>query len=104
MANDVFDERRRALEDQYFERENRVALERLQKRGSGVRKSPITGEPMEAVTMMGVVVDRCPTSGGIYLDAGELEMLLKAAVEKNEAHQEPQFLKFVKDLFGTKKT
>jgi Zn-finger nucleic acid-binding protein len=76
--NDSWDDRKRAQEEQYFEKVNKEALERLKQR-SAPRLSPINGEPMEQVTMMGVTVDRCKKSGGIWLDAGELEALMDAS-------------------------
>lgn len=81
MSNS-WDEMKRAKEDSYFEGENRKALERLNARkaeqsSSGPRRSPITGEPMEEATYLGVVIDRCPTSGGVWLDKGELESILE---------------------------
>ena len=76
--SDAWNDRKIAQEEQYFEKANKEALERLKKRSSA-RPSPITGEPMEQVTMMGVTVDRCSKSGGIWLDAGELEQLMKAS-------------------------
>ena len=79
MTTDSIDERRKALEEDFFRRQNEEALKRLQQRNEEKpRLSPITGEPMEQLTIMGVVVDRCPTSKGIWLDNGELEELLKA--------------------------
>lgn len=42
--------------------------------------SPIDGKtPMQQIIRNGVEFDRCPVSGGIWLDAGELEKLLSAA-------------------------
>jgi hypothetical protein len=79
--SDSWDDRRRAQEDGYFEKMNQQALERLKARkggGSEARLSPVTGKPMEQVTVMGVVVDRCLDSGGIWLDAGELDQIIKA--------------------------
>lgn len=44
--------------------------------------SPIDGQtPMQQITRDGVQIDRCPVSGGIWLDRGELEKLLQAAQE-----------------------
>lgn len=48
--------------------------------------SPIDGEtPMQRIVRDGIELDRCPVSGGIWLDKGELERLLmtvqQAAVE-----------------------
>jgi Zn-finger nucleic acid-binding protein len=39
--------------------------------------SPIDGKtPMQQIVRDGIEIDRCPVSGGIWLDAGELEKLL----------------------------
>jgi hypothetical protein len=77
--NDAWDELKKAKEEEYFMKQNQEALKRLKARKDSEEKprlSPITGEPMEQLTMMGVVVDRCPTSHGIWLDAGELEQII----------------------------
>jgi hypothetical protein len=87
MSNS-WDEMRKAKEDSFFEEKNKEALNRLaQKQEEKVRPSPITGEPMEQIIVHGVVVDRCPTTGGIWLDAGELEQIVgdMKAKEASEA-------------------
>lgn len=76
MTN-AWDEMKRAKEEQYFDGANKKLLAKLQERGA--RLSPITGEAMEQIVLDGVTVDRCPKSGGLWLDAGELEQLLKNA-------------------------
>lgn len=38
--------------------------------------SPIDGSPMREVQRYGVKMDICPTSGGIWLDRGELEKII----------------------------
>jgi Zn-finger nucleic acid-binding protein len=63
-------------EGSYFAEKEEEALKRLSARQASERKSPITGEPMTQEVLAGVVVDRCPTSGGIWLDAHELEQIL----------------------------
>ena len=85
--SDSFDQRRRALEESYFQKLEQQALSRLQsKKETGtVRPSPITGKPMEQVTLHGIVIDRCVDSGGIFLDAGELEEIIKASTAADEA-------------------
>jgi hypothetical protein len=91
---DTWDDMRKAKEDQYFEKANKDAVSRL-----GTKRqlnSPITGEPMIRETIQGVVVDRCPTSGGVWLDKGELEHIIKHAGGHTEAHHS-----FIADLFGT---
>ncbi len=41
--------------------------------------SPIDNQtPMQQIVRNGVEIDRCPVSGGVWLDAGELEKLLGA--------------------------
>ena len=80
MSGDSWEDRRKAQEESYFEKENALALQRISKRPhTEPRKSPITGKPMEQITVMGVVVDRCPDSGGVWLDNGELEEIMKHA-------------------------
>ena len=77
---DSWNDMKRAKEEQFFAEENNKALERLKAARSGKKRlSPVTGNPMNEVTMMGVNVDVCPESGGIWLDKGELELLLQAA-------------------------
>jgi hypothetical protein len=38
--------------------------------------SPIDGSPMRQVVRFGIEIDVCPTSGGVWLDRGELEKLM----------------------------
>ena len=38
--------------------------------------SPIDGSPMKQINRYGIEIDVCPTSGGIWLDKGELEKLM----------------------------
>jgi Zn-finger nucleic acid-binding protein len=84
--SDSWDERRRAQEDGYFESLNKQALARLAtKKGQAARPSPVTGKPMEVITVMGVVIDRCVDSGGLWLDAGELEQLIEAAKDSSSS-------------------
>ncbi len=83
MSNS-WDEMRKAKEDSYFAKKDQEALERLGKMTTSEkpRMSPITGEPMEKFTLNGVVIDRCPKSGGVWLDAGELEQLMQIATDQ----------------------
>lgn len=79
MSNDAWKDREKAAEDTYFAKENQRALEQM--RSKEPRKSPISGEPMEQIALHGVIIDRCKQTGGIWLDAGELEQLMKSAPE-----------------------
>ena len=84
---DSWDSMRKAKEGSYFEEKNKEALKRLKdkKDAEAPRKSPITGEPMVQEVINGVVIDRCEKSGGIWLDAGELEELIQASNSEEEA-------------------
>ncbi len=48
--------------------------------------SPIDGSPMRQITRYGIEIDVCPTTGGVWLDKGELEKLM--AFLKEEAANE----------------
>lgn len=50
--------------------------------------SPIDGSPMRQIHRYGIEIDVCPTSGGIWLDKGELEKIL--ALLQEEAGRESQ--------------
>jgi Zn-finger nucleic acid-binding protein len=81
---DSWDERRRAQEDTYFDKVNQESLARLSRKQAGAkRKSPVTGLPMEHIVAYGAVIDHCTTSGGVYLDSGELEQILAAAKDSS---------------------
>ena len=38
--------------------------------------SPIDGSPMRQIHRYGIEIDVCPTSGGVWLDKGELEKII----------------------------
>ncbi|MGA1342655.1 MAG: zf-TFIIB domain-containing protein [Hyphomonas sp.] len=48
--------------------------------------SPIDGAAMRTIRRYGIEIDVCPTSGGIWLDRGELEKLV--AIIREDAAQE----------------
>jgi Zn-finger nucleic acid-binding protein len=51
--------------------------------------SPIDGSPMTQVNRFGIELDVCPTSGGVWLDKGELEKLIafvKEAANEDARH------------------
>lgn len=47
--------------------------------------SPIDGSPMRQIQRFGIELDICPTSGGVWLDKGELEKLMALIKEAAEA-------------------
>lgn len=50
--------------------------------------SPIDGSPMRQINRYGIEFDVCPTSGGMWLDKGELEKLMALLKEEfaNDTH------------------
>ena len=99
MSN-AWDDMKKAKEDSYFAKKNTEALQRLAtKQQTSPRRSPITGEPMEQIVVHGVVIDRCPTSGGIWLEVGELEQLIEASIGDGDKLEEGKtVLNFIKGL------
>ena len=95
MSNPL-DKVRKAKEESYFDKKNKEALERLtkNKEANKPRLSPITGKEMEQEVISGVVVDKCLDSGGIWLDAGELEQLIEAS-EKDSNSMLSSFRKLI---------
>ncbi len=49
--------------------------------------SPVTGEPMKQIVRNGIEIDVCPTTGGVWLDKGELEKLLAIFAEAAREEQ-----------------
>jgi len=49
-------------------------------------RSPSDGAPMRQINRYGIEFDVCPTTGGVWLDKGELEKLI--ALVKEETLQE----------------
>lgn len=86
-------------EQEYFKQQDLELLAELRDRNARaraaeaqVRRSPITGEPLVPKAFHGVTIDVCPTSGGVWLDAGELEALMQV--------HPPALGGFLKNLFG----
>ena len=86
--SEIFDERRRALEDEYIRRHERETLDKLRERLAAeaeaagrepARQCPLGHGMLVEVRRDEVVIDRCDTCGGVWLDAGELEQLTKRA-------------------------
>lgn len=42
-----------------------------------LHSSPIDGAPMRTIRRYGIEIDICPTTGGVWLDRGELEKLIE---------------------------
>lgn len=46
--------------------------------------SPIDGSPMRQINRYGIEIDVCPTSGGVWLDRGELEKIMAILKEDDD--------------------
>jgi Zn-finger nucleic acid-binding protein len=85
-VSDIFDERRKGLEEEYFRRKDKESLERLreaireeaQKKGAEpiTMACPRCTGKLHSEVYDEVNVDRCDTCGGVWLDAGELEQII----------------------------
>jgi uncharacterized protein len=47
--------------------------------------SPVDGSPMKQINRFGIEIDVCPTSGGVWLDRGELDKLI-AFIQNEDAY------------------
>jgi uncharacterized protein len=82
MAN-KWDERKKALEDEYFVKKERELIAKLKAKGDkdakqAIREAcymhcPKCGEPLKERSFQKVLIDQCTGCSGIWLDAGELE-------------------------------
>ena len=83
--SDAFDERRRGLEEEYFHRKNKEAVEKLRAKikvaadakaaGTSTMTCPRCGGSLKESKFEDVTVDTCEKCAGVWLDAGELERL-----------------------------
>lgn len=85
--SDIFDDRKKALEEEYFRRQEREAIEKLRAKMSAEEQAKVAESAqlqcpkcdgvLQAVTFEGVEIDVCDKCGGVWLDANELETLTK---------------------------
>jgi len=82
--SDSFDSRRKGLEEEYVRRKDREALDKLRREMADeataagqppARQCPLGHGALAEVRHDEVVIDRCNTCGGVWLDAGEIELL-----------------------------
>jgi uncharacterized protein with PIN domain len=85
--SDAFDQRRKGLEEEYFHRKNKEAIERLREQmkvaeeakaaGTSSMRCPRCDGDLKESKVDQVSIDTCEKCGGIWLDSGELEELTK---------------------------
>ena len=81
---DKLHEKGKGDEDNYFARQDRERLERLRQariEASGRGLCPKDRTPLTQWSGHGVTADSCPTCGGVWLDKGELETMLRNETE-----------------------
>lgn len=82
MAN-KWDERKKAMEDEYFVKKEKELLEKLKAKQEKESKQvasmrcPKCGAPLKERSFQKIAIDQCTGCGGIWLDAGELEQIAK---------------------------
>ena len=80
---DAFDDRRKALEDEYFHRKEKETLEKLRAKlaadaqAASLPACPKCDGKLVETEFEDIHLDRCANCGGVWLDAGELEHLTK---------------------------
>jgi Zn-finger nucleic acid-binding protein len=85
--SDIFDDRKKALEEEYFRRKEREAIEKLRAKmteeeqakaaAAATLQCPGCDGRLQPVMFEGVEIDVCDKCGGVWLDANELEALTK---------------------------
>jgi hypothetical protein len=83
---DALDDRRRGLEEEYFNRKNREAIEKLREKmkvaaeakaaGASTMNCPRCGDALKEDDYEDIIIDTCEKCGGVWFDSGELEKRL----------------------------
>ena len=83
----IFDDRKKALEEDYFRRKEKEAIEKLRAKMTAEEQArveaaaklqcPKCDGTLQAVMFEGVEIDTCDKCGGVWLDANELDALTK---------------------------
>jgi hypothetical protein len=100
MPEDPFEHHRKHEDKHFYERDQelikklrakaeaeRRERERKHRRESHWMKCPKCGSDLEETAMGPVKADKCKECGGIYLDAGELDILLAAEKRGSLLHR-----------------
>jgi Zn-finger nucleic acid-binding protein len=84
---DILDDRRKGLEEEYFHRKNKEAVEKLREKmkvaadaraaATSSMTCPRCGGALIGNIFEEVAIDTCDKCGGVWLDSGELEQLMK---------------------------
>jgi ribosomal protein L37AE/L43A len=85
--SDAWDNRKKALEEDYFRRKEQETLEKMRAQMTAEQQAseaaasalqcPRCDGTLDEITFEDVQIDRCNKCGGVWLDSGELESLTK---------------------------
>ena len=81
MATNKWDERKKAVEDEYFVKKERELLEKMRAKQAAETKTtssmkcPKCGQSLKERSFQKIVIDQCTGCNGIWLDSGELEQV-----------------------------
>jgi uncharacterized protein len=85
--SDAFDKRRKGLEEEYFHRKNKEAIEKLREKikvaeeakaaGTSSMRCPRCDGNLKESKFENVLIDTCEKCAGVWLDSGELDQLIK---------------------------
>lgn len=100
LPQDAFRKKPVTDEDKYFAEREAERLQELKAaraaRGEEERRCPCDGTVLDRVMFDAVEVDKCPQCQGLWLDAGELELLTGRAKGSSNA-----LTRFFRSLAGT---
>ena len=85
--SDIFEDRKKALEEDYFRRKEKETIEKLRARmnaeeqarvaASNALQCPKCDGTLQGLMFEGVEIDACDKCGGVWLDANELAALTR---------------------------
>ena len=85
--SDIFDDRRRGLEEEYFHKKNQEAIDKLRDKiaissaakaaGNSSMTCPRCHNSLKTINFEEVEIDTCAKCAGVWLDSAEFEKLTK---------------------------
>lgn len=79
---DIWEKRKKALENQYFQKEEQKKIKRMKEEGKEQQiheycrdRCPKCGQVLVAMSFRGVPLDKCPDCGGVWLGPRDLQIL-----------------------------
>lgn len=85
--SEIFDDRKKALEEEYFRRKEKEAIEKLRAKMTADEQAKLAAQAalqcpkcdgrLQPLMFEGVELDACDKCGGVWLDANELAALTR---------------------------